>query len=178
MPDAESARYNPFDFIRDDEARAVRDTNILLDALLTPPGGNAHANSRHFHESARSLIAGYMAWIRFREPSRKRNLAFLHELLSKDAKEQELFARRVAPADRFCGGLAHLAVERQSRVGKEEGGSNFTTIANQLAFMTYSRPAPPTRPSTRSTSPPAARTCSWSRRRSCSTTCGAGSASG
>ena len=137
LPDAESARYNPFDFIRDDEARAVRDINVLLDALLTPPGGNAHANSRHFYESARSLIAGYMAWIRFREPPRKRNLAFLHELISKDAKEQELFARRVAAADRFCGGLAHLAVERQSRVGKEEGGSNFTTIANQLSFMTY-----------------------------------------
>ena len=35
------------------------------------------------------------------------------------------------------GGLAQIAVERQAQVGKEEGGSNFTTIANQLAFLNY-----------------------------------------
>ena len=136
LPDAESARYNPFDFIRDDEAAAVRDIDVLLDALLTPPAGE-QGNSRHFYESARSLIAGYMAWVRFREPPEKRNLAFLHRLLSKGAKEQEMFGRRVKETEPFCGGLAHLAVERETRVGKEEGGSNFTTIANQLAFMTY-----------------------------------------
>ncbi len=136
LPDAESARYNPFDFIRDDEAAAVRDIDVLLDALLTPPA-NEQGNSRHFYESARSLIAGYMAWVRFREPPEKRNLAFLHGLLSKGAKEQEMFGRRVKETEPFCGGLAHLAVERETRVGKEEGGSNFTTIANQLAFMTY-----------------------------------------
>ena len=136
LPDAESARYNPFDFIRDDEAAAVRDIDVLLDALLTPPA-NEQGNSRHFYESARALIAGYMAWVRFREPPEKRNLAFLHGLLSKGAKEQEMFGRRVKETEPFCGGLAHLAVERETRVGKEEGGSNFTTVANQLAFMTY-----------------------------------------
>ena len=132
LPDAESARYNPFDFIRDDETAAVRD----IDVLLTPPA-DEQGNSRHFYESARSLIAGYMAWVRFREPPEKRNLAFLHRLLSKGAKEQEMFGKRVTATEPFCGGLAHLAVERETRVGKEEGGSNFTTIANQLAFMTY-----------------------------------------
>ena len=39
--------------------------------------------------------------------------------------------------DRFAGGLTHIAVQRQAQVGKEEGGSNFTTIANQLAFLNY-----------------------------------------
>ena len=39
--------------------------------------------------------------------------------------------------DRFAGGLTHTAVERQAQVGDEEGGSNFMTIANQLAFLNY-----------------------------------------
>ena len=43
----------------------------------------------------------------------------------------------VASMDRFAGGLTHIAVERQAQVGDEEGGSNFMTIANQLAFLNY-----------------------------------------
>ena len=137
LPQAASARYNPFDFIRDEEAHAVRDIDVLLDALLTPPAGNAHANSRHFYESARSLIGGYMAWVRFREHPAQRNLQHLHRLLSMGAADQKEFALHVLRSPRFCGGLTHMAIERQQRVGKEEGGSNFTTIANQLAFLAY-----------------------------------------
>ena len=52
LPDVTSATFNPFDFIREDESHAVRDINVLLDALLTPPRPGAHDNTRHFHESA------------------------------------------------------------------------------------------------------------------------------
>ena len=138
LPVTESACYNPLDFIRGDESLAVRDINVLLDALLTPPGASAHQNSRHFHESARAIIAGYMAWVRFKEPVEHRNLARLHKLLSVPPLEREAFAERVLRRDRFAGGLTHLAMERQAQVGKEEGGSNFTTIANQLAFLSFS----------------------------------------
>ena len=95
LPDVESASYNPLDFIRDDENLAVRDINVLLDALLTPPRPDAPNNSRHFYESARAIVAG------------------------------------------FAGGLTHIAIERQAQVGKEEGGSNFTTVANQLSFLNF-----------------------------------------
>lgn len=148
LPQKVSARYNPFDFIRDAEAHAVRDIDVLLDALLTPPGANAHANSRHFYESARSLIGGYMAWVRFQEPPERRNLRHLHQLLSMGAAQQKAFAQHVLQSPRFCGGLAHLAIERQERVGKEEGGSNFTTVANQLAFLAYPEMAAHTSSST------------------------------
>ena len=71
LPNVRSAFYNPLDFIRDDESLAVRDINVLLDALLTPPRPGSHESSRHFYESARAIVAGYMAWVRFREPKRK-----------------------------------------------------------------------------------------------------------
>ncbi len=137
LPDVASVTYNPLSFIRDDEGLAVRDINVLLDALLTPPRPGAPENSRHFYESARAIIAGYMAWVRFREPPEFQTLGMVHRLLSMGPGEREEFAEHVRRTERFAGGLAHIAVERQAQVGKEEGGSNFSTIANQLSFLNY-----------------------------------------
>ena len=137
LPDVKSATYNPLAFIRDDEGLAVRDINVLLDALLTPPRPGAHENSRHFHQSARAIVAGYVAWVRFREPAERGTLQTVHRLLSMGPERTQAFAERLESEDRFCGGLTHIAFERQAQVGKEEGGSNFTTIANQLAFLDY-----------------------------------------
>ncbi len=137
LPDVESVLYNPLDFIRDDESLAVRDIYVLLDALLTPPRPDAHNAGKHFYESARAIVAGYMAWVRFQEPAERQNLSTLYEMLSMPPKERDDFAEGVASMDRFAGGLTHIAVERQAQVGDEEGGSNFMTIANQLAFLNY-----------------------------------------
>ena len=136
LPHVKSVFYNPLDFIRK-ESVAVRDINVLLDALLTPPRPDAHNSGRHFYESARAIVAGYMAWVRFQEPPEMRNLAKVYEMLSMPPKQRETFADRVRDTDRFAGGLTHIAIERQAQVGKEEGGSNFMTIANQLAFLNY-----------------------------------------
>ncbi len=137
LPVVASARYNPLSFIRDGDGLAVRDINVLLDALLTPPRQDAHQNSRHFHESARAVIAGYMAWVRFKEEPERRTLKTLHRMLSMGPEERKEFGERVRARGEFAGGLAHIAVEREAQVGKDEGGSNFTTIANQLAFLNY-----------------------------------------
>ena len=137
LPDVESATCNPLEFIRADDSLAVRDINVLLDALLTPPRPGAHENARHFYESARAIVAGYMAWVRFREPPHRRTLERVHRLLSLSPGRRQSLAEEIAAAAPFAGGLAQIAVERQAQVGKEEGGSNFTTIANQLAFLNY-----------------------------------------
>ncbi len=135
LPIWQSEQYNPIDFIRDGP-EAVRDISVLTDALMEEPKSDA-GNQKHFYESARSLISGYLAWVRFKMPAERRNLRTLYELLSLGtAAREELFAA-VDATPRFAGGLMHLAVERSRRVGKEEGGSNFTTVANQLSFLNY-----------------------------------------
>ena len=136
LPHVKSVFYNPLDFIRR-ESVAVRDINVLLDALLTPPRPDAHNSGRHFYESARAIVAGYMAWVRFQEPSEMRNLATLYAKLSMPPKERDAFARKVTSMEPFAGGLTHIAVQRQTQVGDDEGGSNFMTIANQLAFLNF-----------------------------------------
>ena len=137
LPDVRSATYNPLDFIRGNDSEAVHDINVLLDALLTPPRADAHNNARHFYDSARAIIAGYMAWVRFMEPPQRRTLETVYAMLSAPPEDRDEFAAKVRDAEHFAGGLAHLAVERQAQVGKDEGGSNFTTVANQLGFLNF-----------------------------------------
>ena len=137
LPHTAGLRHNPLDFIREDDSQAVRDIAVLLDGLMTPPGGNANASALHFHTSAREIMAGYIAWVRFRELPEKRTLARVRELLSQTGEERAAFIDRIATSPAFCGGLAHQAVARQSEVGKDEAGSQFSTIANQLAFLSF-----------------------------------------
>ena len=137
LPDTASLRHNPLDFIRDDEALAVRDIAVLLDGLTTPPAGHVNASALHFYTSAREIMAGYIAWVRFREPVGRRTLARVRELLSQTGDERGWFMDQVKESSPFCGGLAHQAIGRQSEVGKDEAGSQFSTIANQLAFLSF-----------------------------------------
>ena len=135
LPVWNSDRYNPLDFIREGD-EAVRDIGVLVEALMERPKSDG-GNSKHFYESARSLISGYLSWVRFKSPPEKRNLKALYELLSLGNDARDRFFAEVEATDPFCGGLMHLAMERSRRVGKEEGGSNFTTVSNQLSFLNY-----------------------------------------
>ena len=139
LPDVTSATYNPLEFIRKDESLAVRDINVLLDALLTPPRPDAHQNSRHFYESARAIIAGYMAWVRFKAEPPQRSLATLYRMLSMTPEEWEAFAGRVLDTDRFAGGLTHhIAVERQAQVGRRRKAAPPSPPSpTSLAFLNY-----------------------------------------
>ena len=138
LPDVESASYNPLDFIRDDESLAVRDINVLLDALLTPPRPDAHNSGRHFYESARAIVAGYMAWVRFEEPRESCTLAKVYEMLSMSPKQRESFADKVRDTDRFAGGLTHIAIERRGP-GRQGGGREQFYDGRQPAgsFLNY-----------------------------------------
>lgn len=136
LPDVRSARYNPMDFIREDQSVASRDINVLLDALLTPPVG-ANATSSHFYESARAIIAGYIAYVRFKEKPDRRNFAEVYRMLTLPPKEREVLVASMRGEERLAGGLVRVAAERQMQVGEQEAGSNFSTIANQLSFLNY-----------------------------------------
>ena len=126
--------YNPLDFIRtESDAEAVRDIGVLLDALLTPPRSDNQNTSQHFYESAREIIGGFIAWVRFKEE--RCNLERVRELLAMTADELTVFRDRVAAEAPFCGGMSLKAVDRRLSVGPEEAGSQASTVANQLAFL-------------------------------------------
>ena len=135
---AGSQRYNPLDFIRDNEADAVRDIGVLLDALLTPPTSDAQNTSQHFYQSAREIIAGHIAWVRFNVKPQHRNLDTVRQLLGGTQDAARGFLARIESEKdkvRDVGGLTRKALERRISVGPEEAGSQSSTVANQLAFL-------------------------------------------
>ncbi|MDE0173298.1 MAG: type IV secretory system conjugative DNA transfer family protein [Defluviicoccus sp.] len=136
LPAVRSRCYNPMDFIRADPALAPRDINVLLDALLTPPGGG-NDTSTHFYESARAIIAGFVAWVRFSDGFRERNLQQVHRLLTLPAQDRKKVVEAMRTAKGPGADLVRVAAERQLQVGEQEAGSNFSTIANQLSFLNY-----------------------------------------
>lgn len=138
LPDVRSARYNPMDFIRGDQSVASRDINVLLDALLTPPAGSNDTSS-HFYESARAIIAGYIAWVRFGQRPDRRNFAEVYRLLTLAPDERKVLVAEMRKAEGMAGGMVRVAAERQMQVGEQEAGSNFSTIANQLSFLNYAQ---------------------------------------
>ena len=140
VPTRVSQTYNPLDFIRDGEAESVRDIGVLLDAILTPPTSQTQSTSQHFYQSAREIIAGAIAWVRFQEVRlgdhvMPRNLETVRHVTSLAGDELAAWADEVSGVPPFCGGLSLKAVQRRLSVGPEEAGSQASTIANQLSFL-------------------------------------------
>ena len=140
VPTLASQTYNPLDFIRPGEAESVRDIGVLLDAILTPPTSETQSTSQHFYQSAREIIAGAIAWVRFQEVRlgdhvMARNLETVRHVTSLAGDELANWADEVAGVPPFCGGLSLKSVQRRLSVGPEEAGSQASTIANQLSFL-------------------------------------------
>ena len=127
--------YNPLDFLRGEE-KAVQDIDVLVQGLLTPPANDA-GNSRHFHESARRLVSGHIAWAKYRAGEEKGNLAHVFDNLSAGPDRRRELMARILAHDAFAGGLAHRAMESEMAVSSQESGSNYTTIANQMQFLAH-----------------------------------------
>ncbi len=127
--------YNPLDFLRGED-KAVQDIDILVQALLTPPTSDA-GNSRHFHESARRLISGHIAWAAYRAEEEDRNLAHVFDNLSAGPDKRRFLMARILEHPEFAGGLTHRAIESELATSAQESGSNYTTIANQLQFLAH-----------------------------------------
>ena len=141
VPTLASQTYNPLDFIRDGEADSVRDIGVLLDAILTRPASETQSTSQHFYQSAREIIAGAIAWVRFQEVHDDagrvlpRNLETVRHVTSLTRDALAAYADEVFVTPPFCGGLSRKAVERRLSVGPDEAGSQASTIANQLSFL-------------------------------------------
>ena len=149
FPAVRSDCYNPLDFIRPTEGEAVRDIGVLLDALLTPPA-HSHGSAEHFHAAARDIIAGYIAWVRFMEPPRYRNLETVRHLALQTADERKQWLTTVGRSSSkiVCRDLFQTAINRQTQVSGEEAGSQFSTVSTQLAFLTFPEVAEQCRHST------------------------------
>ena len=115
----------------------MRDIGVLLDALLTPPASESQNTSQHFYQSAREIIAGYIAWVRFNVEPPLRNLDTVRRLVAGNQDAAKAFLADIEKKEDAVdvGGLTRKALDRRISVGPEEAGSQASTVANQLSFL-------------------------------------------
>lgn len=69
-----------------------------------PAADAVPGNSKHLYESERSLINGYLSWVRFKMPPDRRNLKTLYELLSLGNDARDAFFAQVEATYPSAGG--------------------------------------------------------------------------
>lgn len=135
MSGVESWRYNPLDFVRSDE-RMVGDINVILDALVMPPKGNASQNESHFADGARRVIASSIAWVMVKEPKHKRTLMRVYDLINQEWGKLRSQLEMMAASDAGYG-LAADGAKLLLSVGEKERGSFLSTVTNALSFLQF-----------------------------------------
>ena len=109
---------------------------MLLDALLTPPTSQSDA-ARHFYDAARAIIGGFMGWVRFGPGMEGGTLELVRSLLLSPKDEAKQLAEVMGKFPDVAFGRVAEALQRMERVGAQEAGSNFSTIANQLGWLRF-----------------------------------------
>ena len=138
VPLIDTVQFNPLDMVRL-SSKGVGDIRVLLDGLLTPPKGGAD-NSRHFYESARAILGGMMAWCRWMHPipdPDRKAVAFrtVRDFMMATGPTEENMKNAILGDPTLGYGLPYDAIQRMEKVGIAEGGSNFSTISNQLDWL-------------------------------------------
>lgn len=137
VPTTETATFNPLDFIRDGN-EGVSDIRALLEGLLTPPARQGADNARHFYESAKATMSGvvaYVHWMGRDAGERAFPLRTVRTFLTASDTNEGLMRKDVEKDPTIGWGLPLDAIQRMDKVGQAEGGSNYTTIANQCDWL-------------------------------------------
>lgn len=132
LKDEETATINPLDFIDPDSPTVVEDIGRVAEALVIPEPGD---RNRHFTDSARDLVSGFVAHIVTTEPEEHRNLYTLRRYLSLAGEERDdLLARMMM--NEGAGFLPKIAAQRILNGGSSnELASIVSTALTQTGWL-------------------------------------------
>ena len=124
-----------FDCAVDDEERRFLEVAAWSSIAASAASGSSRSlrATSTIADSARAGVEADLAIVRHPDQGIRDPDSILDFSCIADLFDYRAFDILFDPA----GALTHIAVERQAQVGKEEGGSNFSTISNQLAFLNY-----------------------------------------
>ena len=137
VPTVESVTFNPLDFIREGD-EGVGDVRALLEGLLTAPARQGADNARHFYESAKALMSGvvaYVHWLGRQEDEGSLRFGAVRRFLMADKEVEKIMREDIEGEPSLGWGLPLDAIGRMDKVGQAEGGSNYSTIANQVDWL-------------------------------------------
>lgn len=125
VPGMETARFNPLAELELISDRIREDIEAIADGIVVPESGSGF----HFSESARIIIAGFIAYLVAREPPENRTLpAMLELMMDQQRREQALSDMASNPA---CGGLMMQAVNILG-IAAQSGGEGFSAYMSTL----------------------------------------------
>lgn len=137
VPTTESVTFNPLDFIRDGND-GVGDIRALLEGLLTAPAREGADNARHFYESARAIMSGVVAYVHWSGKQGDEGtwrFSAVRRFLMPSKSDEKLMRNDIEEDPSLGWGLPRDALGRMDKVGQAEGGSNYSTIANQVDWV-------------------------------------------
>lgn len=128
-----SAGYNPLAGLDLLSRTFTEDAATLADAICAPDAGSHPSEaSAHFNESARSLVAAFIAFCAANEPKEHFHLGRVNEYLGLPREERAALLQLMAESDiRMVSQTANLQLGRDAR----EAESILSTAARHCSFM-------------------------------------------
>lgn len=121
------------------------DIQALLKGLLTAPARERADDALHFNESARAIMSGVVAYVRWfgeqggDSPSR---FSAVRRFLMPSETDEKLMRKDIDANPSLEWGLPRVALGRMDKVGQTEGRGELHTIANQVDWVQVQVPEP------------------------------------
>lgn len=122
--------FNPLSMIDADADTAIDDAALIAEALVIQEEGPG----RHFSSAARNLIRGLILQVCSDEPSEKRNLIRVRQLLTLDDEGFRLLLK-VMQTNPSCGGVIQRAANSMATKSDNERSGVISTAIEQTDFL-------------------------------------------
>jgi type IV secretion system protein VirD4 len=106
--------FNPLDFVRRGTPAAFDDAMLIADMLVVPSGKQG---ADHWEDSAKNLLAGLIVYVTETEPTAKRNLQRVRELLTRSQKDFVTFIEKkmAVSAHPFVARSANMLLQKADK---------------------------------------------------------------
>lgn len=124
------ASFNPLSIIDADDESCVDDAALIADALIIQEKGNG----QHFTASARNWIRGLILYIAAHEPTERRNLIRLRELITLGSKDLAELLDKMIASNAAYGVIARAGAAMDQKEAREFSAVISTAI-EQTDFL-------------------------------------------
>lgn len=125
-----ASSFNPLSMIDGDADTAVDDAALVAEALVIQEEGPG----RHFSSAARNLLRGLILYVCTDEPSERRNLPWVRQLLTLDQKGFELLLAAMQENTK-CNGVVRRAANSIASKSDNERSGVISTAIEQTDFL-------------------------------------------
>ena len=134
--DVVGAQWNPFDLIEGADGPNFQEAvENIADAIVV----HDDTDKTHFHDTAKVMIAGVIAFVAVDKKGTERNLRSVYEMFMAPPATFNQWADKMIMSADLAAGLPQKAGSVWARTAKEERGSIYSTCVRQVSFLSNRR---------------------------------------